>query len=112
MISPFDPSKVPGASRAQSTPRVDKIDERFWSQLSPRKEPINDNPIEVVYLDSSNSTNKIALEVVTLESTPNGENPILKAEPLIANETEDHELGVATCISDINPRASLTHQIF
>ena len=46
-----------------------------------------DNPIVVVYLDSSNSTGKNNPEVITLELTPNEETPTIEAEPLAANET-------------------------
>ena len=38
----------------------------------------------MVYLYSSNSTEKDATEVVILDSTPNEESPIVEAEPLIA----------------------------
>ena len=102
MNSPEDPAKVPGPSKARSTPRVDKIVERIWKQNSPIKQ--NENPIEVVYLDSSNSTGKQTEEVITLESTPNEDDQVVEAEPLATTETEEHEGGPPSSISDINPR--------
>ena len=70
----------------------------------PNKQDINDNSIEVVYLNSTNSTGKQLEEVITLESTPNEDNQILEAEPLATHETEEHEGGPPSSISDINPR--------
>ena len=99
-----DPSTIPGPSKARSIPRVDKIGERIWKHNSPNQQDQNHNPIEMVYLDSTNSTGKQSEEVITLESTPNDDNQILEAEPLATNETEEHEGGPPSSISDINPR--------
>ena len=74
------------------------------NKSSPRKEETKDNPIEVVYLVSSNSTGKNTPELITLESTPNEEFPIVEAEPHATNETEEHEAGAPSSISDINLR--------
>ena len=103
MNSPADPATIPGPSKARSTPRVDKIVERIWKHNSPSKQ--NDNPIEVVYIDSSNSTGKQTEEVITLKSTPNEDDQVVEAEPLATNETKEHEGGPPSSISDINPRA-------
>ena len=112
MNSPSDPTKIPGTSKARRTPRVDKIVEHIWNKSSQRKEETKDKPIEVFYLDSSNSTGKNTPEVFTLESTPNGETPIAEAEPLATNETEEHEAG-HSALSRILSRETFTiPQIF
>ena len=64
------------------------------------------NPIEVDYLDSSNSTGKNTPEVITLESTLNKETRIVEAEALATNETAEHEAGAPRSISD-NPKRLL-----
>ena len=64
-----------------------------------------------MYLDSSNSTGKHTQEVILLESNPNKDNDTadtaardsVEAEPM-TNETEEHEGGPPSSISDINPR--------
>ena len=103
MTSPPDPTKIPGPSKARSTPRVDKIVDRIWSRRSPLKEPLNDNPVELIYLDSSNSTEKNTPEVVILESIPNEVSPTVELEHLVTNETEEREAGAPSSIWDIDP---------
>ena len=104
MNSPVDPSTVPGPSKDRLTPRVDKIVERIWKNKSPSKQEQNDNPIDIVYLDSSTSTGKQTEEVIIVESTPNEEELVQEADHLVTNETEEHEGGSTSYISDINPR--------
>ena len=58
MKSPSTSAATPGPSQARSTPRVDRIVDNIWEKNSPKKQPEKDNPIEVVYRDSSNSTGK------------------------------------------------------
>ena len=112
MNPPSDPSTIPGPSKARSTPRVDKILERIWKHNSPNKQDQNDNPIKVVYLDSTNSTGKQSEEVITLESTPNEDNLILEAEPLDTNKTEEHEGGHQAPSRTSNRETFITHQNF
>ena len=85
---------IPGPGKARSTPRVDKIVEKIWNKTSPNKQPANEKPIEILYLDSSHSTDRNATKLITLEFTPNEDEPIVEAEPLITNqnETEEHQL--------------------
>ena len=99
MTSQADPATIPGPSKTRSTPR-----ERIWKQNPPSKQNLNDNPIEVVYLDSSNSTGKQTEVVITLESIPNEDDQVVEAEPLATNETEEQAGGPPSSISDINPR--------
>ena len=74
MNSPSTSAATPGPSQARSTPQVDRIVDNNWERNSPKKQPENDNPIEVVYLDSSNSTGKQTHDIIHLESTPDDEN--------------------------------------
>ena len=112
MMSTADPSTIPGSSKARSTPRVDKIVDRIWKHNSPSKQNQNDNPIEVVYLDSSNSPGKQMEELIALESTPNEDEQVVEAELLATNEIEEHEGGPPSSISDINRETSMIHQTF
>ena len=112
MNSPSTSAATPGASQARSTPRVDRIVDNIWERNSPKKQPENDIPIEVVYLDSSNSTGKQTHEIIHLESTPDDEtdavqntaNELVEGDQLDNNETEEHEGGPPSAISDIHPR--------
>ena len=112
MNSPSTSAATPGPSPARSTPCVDRIVDNIWERNSPKKQPENDNPIEVVYLDSSNSTGKQTHDIIHLESTPDDENDALQStsnelvegDQLDNNETEGHEGGPPSAISDIHPR--------
>ena len=112
MNSPSTSATTPGPSQARSTPRVDRIVDNVWETNSPKKQPENDNPIEVVYLDSSNSTGKQTHDIIHLESTPDDENDavqntsneLVEGDQLDNNETEEHEGGPPSAISDIHPR--------
>ena len=112
MNTPSTSATNPGPSQARSTPRVDRIVDNIWERNFPKKNPTDDNPIEVVYLDSTNSTDKQTPEVIHLESTPNNEddsnqaetNAFAEGEQLHNNETEEHEGGPPSSISDIHPR--------
>ena len=110
---PSTSSTTPGPSQARSTPRVDRIVDNLWERNSPKKQTTNSNPIEVVYLDSSNSTDKQTPEIIHLESTPNNEteasqnveNVLVEGDQLnINNETEEYEGGPPSSITDIHPR--------
>ena len=98
MNTPSTSATNPGPSQARSTPRFDRIVDNIWERNSPKKNPTDDNPIEVVYLDSTNSTDKQTPEVIHLESTPNNEdesnqaekNAFAEGEQLHNNETEEH----------------------
>ena len=91
-------STTPGPSQDRSTPRVDRIVDNIWERNYPKKQPANDNAIEFVYLDISNSTDKQTPEIIHLESTPNNEteggqnveNEIVEGNQLNNNETEEH----------------------
>ena len=113
--TPSTSTAIPGPSQARSTPRVDRIVDNIWERNSPKKNPTDDNPIEVVFLDSSNSE-KQTPEVIHLESTPNNETDpnqigtneivdgeIVEGEQMHNNETEEHEGGPPSSISDIHP---------
>ena len=111
MNSPSTSTAITGPSQARSTLRVDRIVDRIWERNSTKKQPQDDNPNEVVFLDNLNSTGKLTKGVILLESTPNEDNDtadtaareIVEAEPL-TKETEEHEGGPPSSISDINPR--------
>ena len=63
-----------------------------------------------MYLDSSNSTGKQTHEIIHLESSPNDEtdavqntaNELVEGDELDNNETEEHEGGPPSSISDIH----------
>ena len=87
--------------------------DNLWERNSPEKQTTNSNPIEVVYLDSSNSTDKQTPEIIHLESTPNNEtessqnveNVLVEGDQLNnINKPEENEGGPPSSISDIHPR--------
>ena len=88
------------------------IVDNIWERNSPKKQPENYNPIEVVYLDSSDSTGKQTHDIIYLESTPDDENDavqntaneLVEGDQLDNNEKEEHEGGPPSAISDIHPR--------
>ena len=112
MNSTSTSAATPGPNQARSTPCVDRIVDNIWKRSSPKKQPENDNPIEVVYLDSSNSTGKQTHDIIHLESTPddkndalqNTSNELVEGKQLDNNETEEHQGGPPSATSDIHPR--------
>ena len=112
MNSPSTSAATPGPSQARSTPRVDRIVDNIWERNSPKQQPENDKPIEVVYLDSSNSFGKQTHDIIHLETIPDDENDALQntsnelveGDQLDNNETEEHEGGPPSAIFDIHPR--------
>ena len=102
MNSLFNTSASPEPTKARSTPRVNRINDKIWSQTSTKKPTTDDKPVEVVFFDSSHS-DKNTMEIITINSTPNKEAQVVKAEALRTNqkETEEHEIGATNSISDI-----------